>query len=101
MCEEIGLEESIDELLGKHANMTVSTGNAVVAMVLNMLFITTRPLYLTSEFLKQKPVDRLISPELTFADFSDDVLGRSLDRLYASGLETIFINIAKIGRAHV
>jgi len=41
--------------------------------------------------MKNKPVELLISPKLVAEDFNDDILGRTLDKLSANGLEEIFI----------
>ena len=55
---------------------------AVVAMVLNALGFVDRPLYLFPEFMATKPVEILIREGLKAEDFNDDVLGRTLDKLY-------------------
>lgn len=94
MVKEIGIVNIIDEIIGVDPRQKVSCGAAVLAMVLNMLSIFQRPLYLTVEFLKDKPVDRLIHPGLETSDFNDDVLGRTLDKLFSAGLESIFLRIA-------
>ncbi|MCX6664949.1 MAG: DUF4277 domain-containing protein [Euryarchaeota archaeon] len=78
----------------------VTCGQAVVAMVLNALGFVDKPLYLFPEFMKNKPVELLISPELVAEDFNDDVLGRTLDKLSATGLEEIFIR-RKINKTKV
>ncbi|MGB9880232.1 MAG: IS1634 family transposase [Anaerolineae bacterium] len=72
----------------------VSVGEAVQAMVLNALGFTTRPLYLTSEFFANKPLDRLLRPGLTAALLNDDSLGRALDILYEAGPTEIFAQVA-------
>jgi len=94
LSKEIGIASIIDSRLGVHHNQKVTTGQAVDAILLNMLAIFMRPLYLNSEFLNDKPVDRLIHPDLEAANFTDDVLGRGLDRLYKHGLEEIFLEIS-------
>ena len=50
--------------------------------------------------MKNKPVELLISPKLVAEDFNDDVLGRTLDKLSAKGLEEIFIR-RKINKTKV
>jgi hypothetical protein len=44
-------------------------------MVLNELGFSSRALYLIPDFLRNKPVDLLINPNLTAEDFNDDTLG--------------------------
>jgi len=68
----------------------VSCGGAVTAMVLNALGFSSRAMYLMPKYLHNKPVDLLIVPNLTADDFNDDTLGRSLDRLYETGVTEVF-----------
>ncbi|MBI3942395.1 MAG: IS1634 family transposase [Chloroflexi bacterium] len=93
ICREIGLVEQIDQSVGQ-TERKVSSGQAVVAMVLNALGFSSRALYLMPDYLKNKPVDILISPELTAADFNDDTLGRSLEDLYQQGVTEVFARVA-------
>ena len=67
LSKEIGIASIIDSRLGVHHNQKVTTGQAVDAILLNMLAIFMRPLYLNSEYLNDKPVDRLIHPDLEAA----------------------------------
>jgi len=53
-----------------------------------------RPLYLFPEFIVTKPEGILIREGLKAEDFNDDVLGRTLDKLYRAGTEGIFMQIA-------
>ena len=76
----------------------VTCGEAVVAMVLNALGFVDRPLYLFPEFMATKPVEILIMEGLKAEDFNDDVLGRTLDKLYRASTEGIFMQIATNAR---
>ena len=96
VCREIGLVEEIDRALGVDPRQKVTCGEAVVAMVLNALGFVDRPLYLFPEFLETKPVEILIRAGLNVEDFNDDVLGRTLDKLYRASPESIFMRIAAI-----
>jgi len=93
---EIGLIEVIDQQVGP-SEQKVSCGQGVQAMVLNALGFSSRALYLMPDYLQNKPVDILIHPGLSAADFNDDSLGRSLDTLYAKGVTEVFAQVA--GRA--
>jgi hypothetical protein len=93
ISRKIGLIETIDEKVGK-AERKVSCGEGVLAMVLNALGFSSRALYLMPDYLRNKPVDLLIRPELTADDFNDDTLGRCLDDLYASGVTEVFASVA-------
>jgi len=93
ICHEIGLIEQINQAAGA-SERKVSCGAAVQAMVLNALGFTSRALYLVPQYLRNKPVDLLISPELTAEDFNDDTLGRSLDQLFEAGVTEVFARVA-------
>lgn len=93
ISREIGLVEAIDEKIGQ-TGRKVSCGEAVLAMILNVLGFSSRALYLMPDYLKNKPIDLLIREDLKADDFNDDTLGRSLDDLYASGVTEVFASIA-------
>jgi len=94
ICNEIELMETIDGVVGR-SERKVSCGQAVQAMVLNALGFTSRALYLMPQYLENKPVDLLISPDLDAADFNDDSLGRSLDQLFEAGVTEVFAAAAQ------
>jgi transposase len=93
VCQEINLIETIDGQV-KTSGRKVSCGQGTQAMVLNALGFVGRALYLTPDYLRNKPVDLLIDTELTAEDFNDDTLGRCLDDLYAAGVTEVFYQIA-------
>lgn len=94
ICEEIGLIDKIDELTHSDSQRKVSIGEAIYVMILNGLGFSNRTLYLTPEFLKDKPVELLMGRDLHPKDFNDDSLGRALDSCYQHGLERIFFCIS-------
>jgi transposase len=100
VCKEIKIAEEIDRFIGVDPRQKVTCGQAIVAMILNALGFIDRPLYLFPEFLKNKPVELLISPTLVAEDFNDDMLGRTLDKLSAAGLEETFISVASKAQAY-
>jgi transposase len=93
VCREIGLADEIDRIVGVDPRQKVTCGGAVVAMVLNALGFVDRPLYLFPEFMATKPVELLIGKGLKVEWFNDDVLGRTLDKLYRAGPEAIYMQI--------
>lgn len=93
ISQEIELVELIDKRVGK-VERNVSCGQAVQAMVLNALGFSSRALYLMPDYLRNKPVDVLIAPDLSADDFNDDTLGRSLDDLYTAGVTETFAQVA-------
>jgi transposase len=94
VCKEIGLAEEIDRIVGVDPRQKVTCGEAVVAMLLNALGFVDRPLYLFPEFMTTKPVEVLIREGLEAEDFNDDVLGRTLEKVYRAGPEGIFMRSA-------
>lgn len=93
-CEELRIKEIVDKLIPKKDNQKRSYGELVVAMIVNGLGFTTQPLYLTSRFFKDKPLEILFGEDIKYEDFNDDALGRSLDRLYEYGCDILFSRVA-------
>lgn len=94
VCKEIGLVEEVDKIVGVGDKQIVTTGEAVMAMVINGLGFVNRPLYLTPEFMKNKPMELFFREDLKPGDFNDDTLDRALDRLYENNPTSIFMHIA-------
>lgn len=105
MCDELEIISIIEqELDNTHPNMAISSGQASMAIILNLLNVLQQPLMLAPEFMEIRPIDRLISRsdhqhvigehEVTSEHFNQYVLGRTLDRLYEHGLEDLFMTIA-------
>ncbi len=69
-------------------------GLAVKAMILNALGFSSRPLYLSSEFFENKPVETLLGQGLEASDLNDDSLGRALDALFQADVTTVFAKVA-------
>jgi transposase len=94
--EEMGLVKKIDERISvseqKGAKTTI--GQRVSAMILNGLGFIDDRLYMFPEFLKNKPVDRLLGKGLCAEDFNDDALGRALDKIHEYGETKLFSELA-------
>ena len=93
ISRKIELVETIDGKVGQ-SGRKVSCGEGVLAMVQNALGFSSRALYLMPDYLRNKPVDLLIRPDLTADDFNDDTLGRCLDDLYGCGVTEVFASVA-------
>jgi transposase len=93
VCREIGVAEWLNGQ-DPTSRQQVSVGTATVAMVLNGLGFSNRQLYLVPQFFADKPVERLLGPDITAADLNDDCLGRTLDWLYAHDVTTLFAGLA-------
>jgi transposase len=71
-----------------------SPGYVVKAMILNGLGFVSSPLYMFSEFFKDKPCEHLIGKGVKAEYLNDDKLGRVMDKLFIKGLTEIFLAIS-------
>ena len=78
VIDRLKLVDKIDSRIpvSKHKGAKVTMGQRVAAMILNGLGFTDDRLYLFPDFLKNKPVERLLGKGLTASDFNDDATGR-------------------------
>lgn len=90
--DEIGLLESIDELIPSERK--VSNGTMIKALILNSMGFSQHALYITPSFFEQCPVEHLLGSQYAASDFNDDSIGRCLDGLFAYGLNKLFVQIA-------
>jgi len=95
MCDELGISSLIDRVIPQDTEKRkVSVGQSIKAMILNGLGFAGRALYLTPLFFQDKPVDRLIGAGIEAEHLNDDVLGRSLDKIYEYGPEQLYSQCA-------
>lgn len=93
-CEELKIADVIDSLIPPDPQQKVTTGQAVVAMIINGLGFSNRPLYLFPQFFEKKPVDVLIGGDITPEELNDDTIGRALDKTFSFGCTELFSYIA-------
>jgi transposase len=93
-CKELRIAEFVDSLIPPDSQQKVTTGQAIVAMIINGLGFSNRTLYLFPQFFEKKPVDILIGKGLTAENLNDDTIGRSLDRMFSYGCTELFSSIA-------
>lgn len=96
VIDRLKLVEKIDSRLpiSKEKGAKVTMGQGVAAMILNGLGFTDDRLYLFPEFLKNKPIERLLGDGLKASDFNDDATGRCLDEITNYGTTPFFTEIA-------
>lgn len=95
VCKELDIAGQLDRLLPSQSQeQHVTTGEAVVAMILNGLGFVNQRLYLVSRFFEDKPLERLIGPGIEASHLNDDRLGRALDSLHAHGVTALFASLA-------
>lgn len=96
VIHRLKLIEKIDARIpvSKEKGAKVSMGQRVAAMILNGLGFIDDRLYLFPEFLKNKPVERLLGKGLKASDFNDDAMGRCFDEITEYGTTPFFTEIA-------
>ncbi|NJN10691.1 MAG: IS1634 family transposase [Richelia sp. RM1_1_1] len=94
VIDSIGLVEIINEYCGQEPTEKINSGQVVKAMILNGLGFISSPLYLFSEFFKDKPCEYLIGEGVKAEYLNDDKLGRVMDNLFLKGLTEIFLAIS-------
>jgi len=93
IIDEIGLVEKINELLGTDPREKINCGEVVKEIILNGLGFVAQPLYLFSNFFKDKAVEKLLGAGVKAEELNDDRLGRVMDKLSKYGLNNIFLII--------
>ncbi len=97
MIDELEIKEVIDENINlSDSNRKVSTGECVKAFVLIGLGFMQRALYITPNHLKTMALSRLFNKEMDPEWFNDDVMGRTLDRMYEAGTTSLFSKISTV-----
>jgi len=95
-CKELKIAETIDSCIPPDPQQRITTGQAIVAMIINGLGFSNRPLYLFPQFFDKKPVDMLIGKNITPESLNDDTIGRALDRTFAFGCTELFCYVASM-----
>ena len=84
----------IDARVGLDDQEGITTGEAIAGMILNGLGCSDRPMSLTPQFFANKPVGLLFRDGVTAEHFNRFKLGRSLDKVFAYGCDTLFSEVA-------
>jgi transposase len=93
MIDELGISGTIDTALPKTRGHVLSHSDIVKAMLLNGLGFNERRLYLFSRFFNNLSTEQLFGPGVTPDHLNDDVLLRTLDRIYEYGSTDLFNRI--------
>jgi len=91
-AKKIGLVETINQLVD--TQMELSPGLAILGMVLDTLSGRT-PLYRLTEFFEEKDTELLLGTAIEPERFCDTNLGRSMDKIFESGTQKIFSQLAQ------
>ena len=90
IAQDLDLVDLIDSIIGSDSRSHLSHGQVVLAMLVNGLGFTTRPMYLSPQFFRNKPVDLLIGPGVGAKDLNDYQFGKTLDAIYSYGCTKLF-----------
>lgn len=90
IVQDLGLVALIDSKLSWDPKSHLSCGQVVLAMLINGLGFTTRPMYLSPQFFANKPVDLLIGEGVSASDLTDYQFGKALDSIYTYGCTKLF-----------
>jgi transposase len=102
MYDELRIGDRIDGHIAQDfEEREVSVGQAVKAMVINGLGFVQQALYLTPQFFKARPTERLVGEGIRPEHLNDDTLGRALDSLYDYGVTELFRDLAAHGAAQI
>jgi transposase len=91
-ARRIGLEKTINQLVD--TQMELSPGIAILGMVLDTLSGRT-PLYRLAEFFEEKDTELLLGTPIEPDLFCDYNLGRSMDKIFETGTQKIFSQLAQ------
>jgi transposase len=101
LAEEIGLVDALDELVPLDPRATLSFGQTVLAMILNSMGFTSKPLYMSPDFFKRRDLKFLLGGsktqkdlELNASHLNEHKLGRTLDRIASIGPDRVFLTAA-------
>lgn len=84
----------IDARVGLDDQEGITTGEAIAGMILNGLGFSDRPMSLTPQFFANKPVGLLFRDGVSAEHFNRFKLGRSLDKVFSYGCDTLFSEVA-------
>lgn len=94
VIKDLGLIEMIDERISPDPDEQITTGEAVAGMILNGLGFSQRPPSLTPQFFVNKPLERLFRTRVKADHFNRFKLGRSLDKVFDYGCDTLFSELS-------
>jgi len=91
--DELGIADLIDTTIPKNRNHNLSHSAVIKAMCLNGLGFNESRLYLYSDYFENLPTERLLGEGILPEHINDDVLGRTLDKIYEYGCTELFNQI--------
>jgi len=93
MYDDLGIGTIIDEIIPKQGQHKLAHSVVLKAMILNALGFNERRLYIFPKFFTNLATERLLGPGVLPEDLNDDVLGRTLDKIYEANSTDLFLKI--------
>ena len=90
-CDRIGLPSIVNKALD--CNMEIDCGKVVKGLILNTLS-GRDPLYRVEEYFSHQDTELLVGKGIDPSAFTDDNIGRILDRIYSYGTGKLFSEIS-------
>jgi len=94
VIKDLKIVELIDERISQDVREEISTGEAIVGMIINGLGFSDRPMSLTPQFFQNKAMEQLFREGVTADHFNRHKLGRALDNCYFYGTDRLFAEIS-------
>jgi len=91
--DDLGIAEVIDSCIPKNRDHHLPHSAVIKATCLNGLGFNESRLYLYSEYFETLPTERLLGEGILPEHLNDDVLGRTLDKIYEYGCTELFNEI--------
>jgi len=94
LCDAFDLENTINNsVTWDEKQCKISPGTHVKALIISILSKRV-PLYKIEKYYREQDLELLFGPGITADDFNDDVLGRTLDKVYIANPKKVFCNFA-------
>lgn len=90
-CDKIGLPTIVNKALD--CNMEIDCGKVVKGLILNTLS-GRDPLYRVEEYFSHQDTELLLGKGMDSSAFTDDNIGRVLDRIYSYGTGKLFSELS-------
>ncbi len=89
----LDIADTIDSAIPKNRDHNIPHSTVIKAMCLNGLGFNESRLYLYAKYFENLPTERLLGDGVLPKHLNDDVLGRTLDRIYEYGCTELFNRI--------
>lgn len=94
LCRQLGVRQTINDVVPWDPKQCLlDPGMHVTALIINIL-CRRDPLYRVEDFYREQDLELLFGIAVEPNNFNDDVLGSTLDKIYAAGAKKVFSAVA-------